>query len=64
MDNYWEVIQELKPYKGYGIDKCQWMNFFGKKIGLPFYLVSKDDDYIGEEYRTLAEAKKAIDSWA
>lgn len=59
-DNF--EAKELRSYKGYGIDKCYWINFFGKKIGLPFYLVSKDDEYIGEEYKTLNEAKAFIDS--
>ena len=54
--------RELKPYKGYGIDKVYQLNFFNKRVGLPFYLVSEDEDYIGEEYRTLEDAKKFIDS--
>ena len=60
----WEVIRELKPYKGYCIDKCQWTDFEGEKTGSPFYLVSEegDDDYAGEEYKTLKEAKAFIDS--
>ncbi len=54
--------RELKPYKGFGITKMQELNFFGKKIGLPFYNVDDGEDYIGEEFRTLEDAKKFIDT--
>lgn len=53
--------KELKGYKGYQIDKAWWINYEGKKKGNYFYLVS-DDDYIGEAYNTLEDAKKFIDS--
>lgn len=58
--------KELKSYKGYEISKAWRVDTDGdmiKKYGY-FYLVSDDDDYIGEEYKSLAEAKKFIDSIA
>ena len=55
--------RELKAYKGYDIDKSWQTDFFGKKIkNTDVYLVSKDDDYIGEEYKTLADAHRFIDN--
>ena len=63
MDTYRYEYRELKDYKGFGIDKAWKINFFNKKIfGSDVYLVSEDDDYIGEEYKTLADAKRFIDS--
>lgn len=59
MTNYDE--RELKPYRGYGITKMWELNFFNKRIGLPFYCVSEDADYIGKEFKTLEQAKKFID---
>ena len=55
--------KELKQYKGYGIDKAWYVYENGKRFTkIPyFYLVSEDEDYIGEEYSTLADAKKFID---
>ena len=55
-------IRELKPYKGYEISKMWELNVFDKRIGKPFYCVSENDDYIGEEYSTLEDAKAFIDT--
>jgi hypothetical protein len=63
--NYDFNTKELKAYKGYGIDKAWRVDSDGeriKKYGY-FYLVNDGDDYVGEEYATLADAKKAIDGW-
>ena len=56
--------KELKSYKGYNIDKCWRVDFEGKRIKkYPyFYNVSDEDDYIGEEFASLEEAKRFIDS--
>ena len=56
--------KELKSYKGYEINKCWRVDSDGNRIAkYPFfYLVADDDDYIGEEYATLNDAKKFIDS--
>lgn len=56
--------KELKDYKGFGISKAWRVDSDGeriKKYGY-FYLVDDGDDYIGEEYDSLAEAKKFIDT--
>ena len=60
-----QEVRELKPYKGYGISKACKVDSDGemiKKYGY-YYLVDDGDDYVGEEYATLADAKKAIDGW-
>ena len=56
--------KELKSYKGYEISKAWRVDSDGKRIKkYPFfYLVADEDDYIGEEYATLSDAKKFIDS--
>lgn len=56
--------KELKSYKGYEISKCWRVDSDGNRIvKYPFfYLVADGDDYIGEEYATLSDAKKFIDS--
>ena len=57
--------RELKKYKGYGISKAWRVDSDGERIKkYPFfYLVDDGDDYIGEEYKTLAEAKAFIDTF-
>ena len=64
MNGYDFETIELKPYKGYGIDKAYWVNSDGERIRKypSFYLVYEDGEYIGEEYETLADAKAFIDS--
>lgn len=56
--------KELKSYKGYGIDKCWRVDSDGERIKkYPyFYNVVEDDDYIGEEFPSIEEAKNFIDS--
>ena len=56
--------KELKSYKGYEISKAWRVDSDGERIKkYPFfYLVAQDEEYIGEEYSSLAEAKKFIDS--
>lgn len=63
--NYKVESKQLKSYKGYEIYKAWWSTWEGVRKSDYFYLVSEegDDDYCGQEYKTLAEAKKAIDSW-
>lgn len=53
--------KDLKPYKGYEIQKCYWMNSDGDRVGKAFYLVADEEDYISEELETLTAAKKFID---
>ena len=56
--------KELAPHKGYGVDKAWYENEDGDRVTNYFYLVFDEDrDYVGEEYNSLAEAHKAIDSW-
>ena len=56
--------RQLKNYKGYEIQKAWWVDSEGDRIKkYPiFYLVADGDDYIGEEYSSLEDAKKFIDS--
>ena len=56
--------KELKNYKGYEIYKAWRVDSDGERIKkYPyFYLVADDEDYIGEEYTSLEEAKKFIDT--
>ena len=56
--------RQLKDYKGYEIQKAWWVDSEGDRIKkYPiFYLVADGDDYIGEEYASLEDAKKYIDS--
>ena len=56
--------KSLKSYKGYEIQKAWWVDSEGDRIKKypVFYLVADEDDYIGEEYATLEDAKKFIDS--
>lgn len=58
--------KELKSYKGYGIDKAWRVDSDGERINKYgyFYLVSDGEDYIGEEYQSLTDAKKYIDKIA
>lgn len=56
--------KELKGYKGYGISKAWRVDADGeriKKYGF-FYLVSDSDDYIGEEFNSVDDAKAFIDT--
>ena len=59
-DNY--EYKELKSYKGYDIQKAWKIDEDG--ISTYFYLVADDDDYIGEEYSSIKEAHRFIDSIA
>ena len=63
MANTYEY-KELKEYKGYGIDKAWQVDFFNKKVrGTDRYLVSDADEYyVGDEFETLADAHRFIDS--
>lgn len=56
--------RQLKDYKGYEIQKAWWVDSEGERIKkYPiFYLVAEGDDYIGDEYSSLEDAKKFIDS--
>jgi len=58
------VIRQLTDYKGYEIQKAWWVDSKGSRIKkYPiFYLVADGYDYIGEEYASLEDAKKYIDS--
>lgn len=59
----YEII-DLKPYKGRSIQKMQKVDeVYGKRYGKPFYVVGDDDgELIGEEYSSIAEAHRFIDS--
>ena len=54
----------VRDYKGFEIQKAWQVDFEGKKRkGTEVYIVVDDeDDCIGEEYKTLTEAKKFIDT--
>lgn len=56
--------KEMKSYKGFGIDKAWRVDSDGERIKKYdyFYLVDDGEDYIGEEYNSLAEAKAFIDT--
>lgn len=55
--------KELTPYKGYGITKEWKIDLFGHRVkGSEKYLVDDGEDYIGEEYKTLKDAKNFIDT--
>lgn len=53
---------DLKPYKGFDVQKCYWLDLEGHRKGKPFYLVAAEEGYIGEEYHGLDEAHRFIDS--
>lgn len=53
---------DLKPYRGYSIQKAWKVDNDGKRIGKVVYVVSDDEDVIGEEYKSIAEAHRFIDS--
>ena len=55
-------FKELKPYKGYEVHKAWEVDDDGKRIGPYRYVVADDDDYIGEEYDSVAKAHRFIDS--
>ena len=57
-------IKELKSYKGFGIDKAWRIDINGKRIKKYdyFYLVNDGEDYIGEQYNSLNEAKNFINT--
>ena len=54
--------KEMKPYKGFEVYKAWEVNEDGKRIGKACYIVADDDDYIGEEYESIAQAHRFIDS--
>lgn len=55
--------QEMKSYKGYGIDKS-WEMVGNKRVpnSVRYMVIDEDDDWIGDVYTTLDEAKAYIDS--
>ena len=55
--------QELKPYRGYKIDKS-WEIIGKKRVpkSVRYMVVDEEDDWIGDVYNTLDEAKAYIDS--
>ncbi len=54
---------DLRPYKGYGIQKSEEYNEFGKKeISYDIYELD-DPEWLVDSRPTLKEAKKLIDSW-
>ena len=56
-------VKELQSYKGYGISKAWYVDSDGKRITkYPyFYLVDDGDDYVGNEFSSLSQAKSFID---
>ena len=52
----------LKPYKGYDVVKAYELDDDGKHTGTFVYIVQDDEDMIGEEYDTLSNAHKFIES--
>ena len=57
-------FRDMKPYKGYEVQKAWHIDIDGKRHGNAFYLVAEGDDYVGEKYSSLAEAHRFIDSIA
>ena len=57
-------VKQLKNYKGYEIQKAWWVDSDGDRIKKypVFYLVADDADYIGDEFQSLEDAKKYIDT--
>ena len=56
-----QEVKELKAFRGYGISKAWKIDLWGHKVkGSDIYLVDDGEDYIGEEYSTLEEAKRFI----
>lgn len=55
--------QELKPYRGYKIDKS-WEMIGKKRVpkSVRYMVIDEEDDWIGDVYNTLDEAKAYIDS--
>lgn len=54
---------KIRDYKGYEIHKAWELDFEGKRIAKTMvYLVADDEDYIGEEYKSIDEAKHFIDT--
>ena len=54
--------KDMKPYKGYYIQKVWEVDNAGKRTGPYRYIVSDDEDCLGEEYRSIAEAHRFVDS--
>ena len=57
-------ITDIKPYKGHSVQKVQKVDEIdGTRYGKPFYVVGDTDgELIGEEYRSVADAHRFIDS--
>ena len=61
---------DLKPYKGYNVQKAweliytktHYGEYGYKRHGKPRYIVADEEGYIGEEYYSLSEAHRFIDS--
>lgn len=55
--------KSMKPYKGYQIDKSWKVDSRGRKIPNTdsYMVIDEDDDWIGDVYNTLSEAKAYID---
>ena len=63
LDNKHIDGQQMKPYKGYQIDKSWKVDYRGNRIPntVQYMVIDEDDDWIGDVYSTLAEAKAYID---
>lgn len=59
-----EDSEILHPYKGYQIEKSWRLNSRGKRIPntIRYTVIDEEDDWIGDVYKTLPEAKAFIDS--
>ena len=59
-----EYSETLNPYKGYQIEKSWRLNSRGKRIPntIRYTVIDENDDWIGDVYKTLSEAKAFIDS--
>lgn len=55
--------KSLAPYKGYNIEKTWETDRKGRPIkdSVLYQVVDQDDDWVGDEYRTLKEAHAYID---
>lgn len=56
------MFEDLQPYRGYEVQKAWKVDADGKRIGRPVYIVSDDEDAIGEEYGSIADAHRFVDS--
>lgn len=57
-------FKQLKNYKGYEVFRSDrvLIDCFGRHIVYTVYLAADDEDFIGQEYRTIKEVHRFIDT--